>query len=207
MAGFGLMHWFVCNFTKCICLLHAWPKRPWELGHVVHCEAHEYSLNTVLLLLLVVCRYTLTSSWGPMWVCSVMQWRRSICCPALTCCTVFFLLTCECCLQDTKWLDRAQAFASFMVSETGKADWHTPDHPASLFEGMAGGLCLLAELQAATAGATEATAAEQQAAAAALAPAGSQQQQQQQQQQAGVGSRQHEAVCRLVTYPLFELPG
>jgi hypothetical protein len=109
-------------------------------------------------------------------------------------------------LQDIKWLERAQAYASFMVSEAGKADWHTPDHPASLFEGMAGGLCLLAELQAAA----EATAAASapgagagvayRQAAAAAAPAGSQQ------QRTGVGSLQHEAVCRLVTYPLFELP-
>lgn len=35
-----------------------------------------------------------------------------------------------------------------MVSAPGKADWHKPDHPTSLFEGAAGGICLLAELQA-----------------------------------------------------------
>jgi hypothetical protein len=34
-----------------------------------------------------------------------------------------------------------------MVSPAGKADWHTPDHPTSLFEGAAGSICLLAELQ------------------------------------------------------------
>jgi hypothetical protein len=34
-----------------------------------------------------------------------------------------------------------------MVSPAGKADWHTPDHPTSLFEGAAGAICLLAELQ------------------------------------------------------------
>lgn len=89
-------------------------------------------------------------------------------------------------LQDTKWLDRARAYAAFMVSAAGKADWHTPDHPASLFEGLSGGVCLLAELQAAT---------------AAVAAAGDQQ------QEAAADARAlHQAVCRLVTFPLFELP-
>jgi hypothetical protein len=50
-------------------------------------------------------------------------------------------------LQDDTWLQRGKSFAAFMVSPAGKADWHTPDHPTSLFEGAAGGICLLAELQ------------------------------------------------------------
>lgn len=86
-------------------------------------------------------------------------------------------------LQDPKWLERARAYALFMVRAAGKADWHTPDHPTSLFEGLAGGVCLLAELHAA-----------EQAAAA----AGGQQQQ-------ATGDTLHQAVCRLVTFPLFEL--
>lgn len=86
-------------------------------------------------------------------------------------------------LQDPKWLERAQSYALFMVRAAGKADWHTPDHPTSLFEGLAGGVCLLAELHAA-----------EQAAAA----AGGQQQQ-------ATGDTLHQAVCRLVTFPLFEL--
>jgi hypothetical protein len=86
-------------------------------------------------------------------------------------------------LQDTKWLDRARAYAAFMVSAAGKADWHTPDHPGSLFEGLAGGVCLIAELQA----------------AAAAAAAGGE-------QDAEAQELLHKAVCRLVTFPLFELP-
>jgi hypothetical protein len=50
-------------------------------------------------------------------------------------------------LQDDIWLQRGKSFAAFMVSPAGKADWHTPDHPTSLFEGAAGAICLLAELQ------------------------------------------------------------
>lgn len=87
--------------------------------------------------------------------------------------------------QDTLWLDRARAYAAFMVSTAGKADWHTPDHPGSLFEGMSGGVCLLAELQAAAAAAAAASEGKQDAAADARAL--------------------HQAVCRLVTFPLFEL--
>eukprot|EP00882_Tetradesmus_deserticola_P008922 GHRQ01009412.1.p1 GENE.GHRQ01009412.1~~GHRQ01009412.1.p1 ORF type:complete len:351 (+),score=127.18 GHRQ01009412.1:199-1251(+) len=49
--------------------------------------------------------------------------------------------------QDDTWLQRGKAFAAFMVSPPGKADWLRPDHPTSLFEGAAGGICLLAELQ------------------------------------------------------------
>lgn len=28
----------------------------------------------------------------------------------------------------------------------GRDDWKTPDHPMSLFEGLAGGLCLVSDL-------------------------------------------------------------
>ncbi len=73
-----------------------------------------------------------------------------------------------------------------MVSEAGKADWRTPDHPTSLFEGLAGGVCLLAELHAA---------------AEAAGAAGGQQQQEQQ----PTSETLHQAVCRLVTFPLYEL--
>jgi hypothetical protein len=50
--------------------------------------------------------------------------------------------------RDDKWLQRARAFAGFMVSEAGRADWSAPHNGASLFEGLAGGVCLLAELSA-----------------------------------------------------------
>ncbi|KAF8057122.1 LanC-like protein 3 [Scenedesmus sp. PABB004] len=50
---------------------------------------------------------------------------------------------------DALWLDRCRRFAAFMVcSPAGRADWATPDHPASLYEGAAGGVYLLAELAA-----------------------------------------------------------
>lgn len=49
--------------------------------------------------------------------------------------------------QDDAWLQRGKSFAAFMVSPSGKAEWHAPDHPTSLFEGAAGAICLLAELQ------------------------------------------------------------
>jgi hypothetical protein len=91
-----------------------------------------------------------------------------------------------------------------MVSDAGKADWQTPDHPASLFEGLAGGICLLAELQAAAAAA--AAVGDQQEAAAALAPTEEQQQQQQQQQGWAGAAALHRAVCGLVTFPLFDVP-
>jgi hypothetical protein len=87
-----------------------------------------------------------------------------------------------------------------MVSDAGKADWQTPDHPGSLFEGLAGGVCLLVELQAAAAAAAGAG-REQQEAARALAPAG-----EQQQQGDARAAALHRAVCGLVTFPLFELP-
>lgn len=49
--------------------------------------------------------------------------------------------------RDPIWHQRAQRFAAFMVEDGGgRADWQRPDHPASLFEGLAGGLCLLSDL-------------------------------------------------------------
>jgi hypothetical protein len=40
---------------------------------------------------------------------------------------------------DSMWLQRAQQYAAFLTSDAGRAGWLTPDHPASLFEGLGGG--------------------------------------------------------------------
>jgi len=47
----------------------------------------------------------------------------------------------------TKWLCRAQQFGHFIANETGRQDWQNPDRPYSLFEGVAGTACFLADLQ------------------------------------------------------------
>jgi len=101
-----------------------------------------------------------------------------------------WLFDAVCVLQDPVWLQRAQLFASFMVSPTGRADWEGPDHPASLYEGMAGGICLLAELAAATG---------EGGGGGAVAGAGLGQQ--------PAPDVQLDAVRRLVAFPLFELFG
>lgn len=49
--------------------------------------------------------------------------------------------------RDAAWRLRAERFASFITERGGgRDDWRAPDHPFSLFEGLAGGLCLLADL-------------------------------------------------------------
>lgn len=89
-----------------------------------------------------------------------------------------------CVMQDPTWLERGKRFAAFMLSPTGKADWHTPDHPTSLYEGAAGGMCLLAELQAVL--------ARGKTAAAAAAPA-------------GADDVPAPAAAGVIAFPLFEL--
>lgn len=98
-------------------------------------------------------------------------------------------------LQDPVWLERAQLFASFMVSPAGRADWEVPDHPSSLYEGMAGGICLLAELAAAAA-AGEGGGGGDVAGAGLGQPSA-----------AETADAQLDAVRRLVAFPLFELSG
>lgn len=96
-------------------------------------------------------------------------------------------------MQDPVWLERAQLFAAFLVSPAGMADWKTPDHPTSLFEGAAGGICLVADLMA-----LEAAAQDIQANAA-DAPAGEQQ---------AASADKASALLRasnLVAFPLYEL--
>eukprot|EP00775_Hariotina_reticulata_P002650 gene2650-2949_t len=48
--------------------------------------------------------------------------------------------------QDPCWLQRGMQFAAFILSDQGRADWQVPDNPASLYEGAAGAICLMAEL-------------------------------------------------------------
>eukprot|EP00878_Enallax_costatus_P024698 GHUV01026378.1.p1 GENE.GHUV01026378.1~~GHUV01026378.1.p1 ORF type:complete len:230 (+),score=71.86 GHUV01026378.1:815-1504(+) len=92
--------------------------------------------------------------------------------------------------KDPVWLQRGQLFAAFMVSPQGKADWKTPDHPTSLFEGAAGGICLVAELMA-----LEGAAAGSKRAAAG-APAG-------EGEAAGQGSWLR--ASKVIAFPLYEL--
>jgi len=47
---------------------------------------------------------------------------------------------------EDKWLRSCEHFATFMCSNEGQADWQTPDHPLALYEGLAGGACLLSDL-------------------------------------------------------------
>jgi hypothetical protein len=47
---------------------------------------------------------------------------------------------------DPTWRARAEAFVCFIASPQGRADWRTPDHPFSLYEGLAGALVLLEDL-------------------------------------------------------------
>lgn len=110
----------------------------------------------------------------------------------------------RCCvvLQDVKWLQRGQEFAAFMMSEAGRGDWNVPDHPSSLFEGLAGGVCLLAELQAAAA-AAQACDAKQRAAR--KAAAGMSAVQREGAEPAAAADVQLQAIKRNVTFPLFEL--
>ena len=49
-------------------------------------------------------------------------------------------------IQEDKWLRRCEHFAYFMCSNEGQADWQTPDQPLALYEGLAGGACLLSDL-------------------------------------------------------------
>jgi len=79
-----------------------------------------------------------------------------------------------------------------MVSPAGRADWEGPDHPASLYEGMAGGICLLAELAAATGEGEGGGGGEGGGAGLGQQPA---------------PDVQLDAVRRLVAFPLFELFG
>lgn len=98
------------------------------------------------------------------------------------------------CSQDPLWLARGRMFAAFAVSsDAGRADWRSPDHPASLFEGAACALLLLAELQAVM----------RDAAAAGAADAAS---------GGGEAAHQHQHAARLarsgmLAFPLFELWG
>lgn len=48
--------------------------------------------------------------------------------------------------QDEKQLRRARQFAAFMQTEEFKANSRVPDSPYSLFEGIAGTACFLADL-------------------------------------------------------------
>ena len=48
---------------------------------------------------------------------------------------------------DIKWLHRACVFAETAVAEDTIAMSHTPDHPLSLFEGLAGCACFLRDLR------------------------------------------------------------
>ncbi|KAK7230260.1 glutathione binding protein [Aureococcus anophagefferens] len=48
---------------------------------------------------------------------------------------------------DVKWLHRACVFAETAVAEDTIAMSHTPDHPLSLFEGLAGCACFLRDLR------------------------------------------------------------
>ena len=48
---------------------------------------------------------------------------------------------------DVKWLHRACVFAETGVAEDTIAMSHTPDHPLSLFEGLAGCACFLRDLR------------------------------------------------------------
>lgn len=99
-------------------------------------------------------------------------------------------------LQDPAWLRRGQHFAAFVVSPKGSLDWKTPDHPTSLFEGAAGGICLIAELMAVEA----AAAGSKRAAAVSIdAPAGE-----------GDNAGQGRDAARLrasalLAFPLYEL--
>lgn len=101
-------------------------------------------------------------------------------------------------LQDPVWLQRATRFAAFLCSATGKADWTIPDNPASLFEGAAGGICLLAELAALHASAGGQCGGGEQAQQAASA------------RQGFVNdAEQHDALLQRsgsIAFPLFELP-
>lgn len=100
------------------------------------------------------------------------------------------------CMQDYTWLERAQLFAAFLVSPTGRADWKVPDHPTSLFEGAAGGICLLAELMALE---TVAAKAGGVAAQGVEAPAG---------EHPAADTSRHAALLRassLIAFPLYEL--
>merc|ERR1712224_1065043 len=44
---------------------------------------------------------------------------------------------------DTRWLCRAQHFAATMFRPEVERECRTPDHPFSLFEGLAGTACFL----------------------------------------------------------------
>ncbi|CAJ0959736.1 unnamed protein product, partial [Mesorhabditis belari] len=48
---------------------------------------------------------------------------------------------------DEKWLNRAKSFAVLMMDDTIRSQQRTPDSPYSLFEGWAGALCFLVDLQ------------------------------------------------------------
>eukprot|EP00879_Flechtneria_rotunda_P018774 GHRR01019707.1.p1 GENE.GHRR01019707.1~~GHRR01019707.1.p1 ORF type:complete len:234 (+),score=71.21 GHRR01019707.1:928-1629(+) len=98
--------------------------------------------------------------------------------------------------QDARYLDRAQLFASFIASEAGQTDWSKPDHPASLYEGAAGAICLLAELQAVQA-VMSGQASSRGTVAAAEAPAGP----------VGTPPTGAAAAAGLVAFPLYEMWG
>jgi hypothetical protein len=49
--------------------------------------------------------------------------------------------------KEPIWLHRAAQFAMFQFQPEVVADSRQPDHPLSLFEGVAGTLCLLIDLE------------------------------------------------------------
>lgn len=48
-------------------------------------------------------------------------------------------------MHAPRYMAKAMAFADFTHSEKGRSMYDLPDHPASLFEGLAGGLCFYAD--------------------------------------------------------------
>ena len=48
--------------------------------------------------------------------------------------------------RNDKYIHRAAVFAEFMTTSEFRKDAHTPDSPYSLYEGLAGTLCFLADL-------------------------------------------------------------
>eukprot|EP01097_Dermamoeba_algensis_P010538 TRINITY_DN7851_c0_g1_i1.p1 TRINITY_DN7851_c0_g1~~TRINITY_DN7851_c0_g1_i1.p1 ORF type:complete len:432 (-),score=119.79 TRINITY_DN7851_c0_g1_i1:38-1333(-) len=48
--------------------------------------------------------------------------------------------------KEAKWLSMAYSYANFIFSDVGQTLWSVPDHPLSLFEGLAGTLCFIVDL-------------------------------------------------------------